>query len=181
MRSVRHTMGAVQAQVDPLSSALEEQSRFDNKKNTDFLTSQLEIKPLASYTVRSWSRGEKKRHIFLRFTCSVGGKEHWRNDMQTHEKLILSHFVTCYSGCIIPLGAWIIAVPPQLRSPTADSAPHPWADFPMRLGSRVNGAVGIADTFVFVVHQIGWFAVNPGSDGKSMMLTQRCGVQPKTW
>lgn len=53
-------MGAVQTQVDPLSSALEEQSCFDNKRNTDFLTSQLEIKPLASYTVRSWSQGEKK-------------------------------------------------------------------------------------------------------------------------
>ena len=62
-------MRAVQTQVDPLLSALEEQSSFDNK-STDFLTSQLEINPLANYTVRSWSRGGVQ---ILRLTYSITG------------------------------------------------------------------------------------------------------------
>lgn len=34
MRSVRHTMGAVQTQVDPLFSAREEENSFDKKKHS---------------------------------------------------------------------------------------------------------------------------------------------------
>lgn len=88
-------MGAVQTQVDPLLSALEEQSRFDNKKHGFSDISAWNKATCQLHGAFMVMREKKMTYILKIYLFYNRALLDVQSNMQMHEKLIPSHFLMC--------------------------------------------------------------------------------------
>lgn len=160
MGFVRHTMGAIQTPVDPLLSALEEQSCFNNKKHR-------------FSDISAWNKPSCQLHVAFMVMwekMTITGLSWWYTEEVKCKTLKngFSHISLCVIRYVsfLLLTCWL-STPPKGRPSRA-------SQLTCQQNHRNCG-------FVFLLHQIGWISVNPRSDRKSMMLTQRCCIQEKTW